>query len=109
MKGRDKLISFIVLIIIILCITTVNFYREASKQRELLNQQRAAYMELEEEMLKLSSKNADLEQEIIELKDTLNQEKANCKVNYDALQQKLLDLKEKLKAVTMFEGGLQEE
>ena len=96
---KNKIFLLLVLLTIMLLIASVGFYQDASRQKRLLNQQRAAHMELEEKTLNLSNLNKDLEQRTVQLQEQLNQEKAVYQAAYKTLNQEILELKEKLEGV----------
>ena len=106
---KNKIIMALGLLAAAFLIVSVSSYQGAARQRQLLNQEMRARMQLEEEVLNLTSGNKSLEQKRNQLEDLLNQERAAFKATEEALNQQIEQAQEELKRASQLRPSTEED
>ena len=73
-NDKNKIILILGLLTIILLIFLISSCQDAALQRKIVNQERQSRMQLEERLLSVTKRNADLTQGMDQLQERFNQE-----------------------------------
>ena len=89
---KNKMTPVLGLLTVIFLVFSLSFFKNASKQKELLDQERQTRMELEETVFNVTNQNTHLEQELTKLQEDRDSLQATCLT----LKQEISDLKKEL-------------
>lgn len=81
---KRRIILILSLLTIIFFISSINSYQNLARQKKAVDQERHSRMQLEEKMLSLIKRSADLKQRLDQLQERFNQEISKLKDELEA-------------------------
>ncbi len=105
---KNKIILALGLLTIIFFIASIKSCQNMARQKELVNQEMRTRMELEEEVLNLSKRNTDLEQQMKQLQEALTEQETNYQSGQQVLNQEVVELRGELERITKLKESLEE-